>query len=217
MINRTVGGFIVSEPKLNPWVTEPAPEESAPAPQEVVYESLPPATGPTTPQRGVAAPARSAQLPIQDWAASAPLWWVGAHGGAGETTLARLEPSWTAAEHAWPRTPGISKERVVLVARTHLAGLTAAQNAAQQWASGLVPGVDLIGLVLIADAPGRLPRALREFAHVVSGGVPRVWHLPWHDAWRFADPSTDLAPPSRAKRLLKNLHSITNSGQTPRA
>ena len=159
----------MSEPKLNPWVTEPAPEESAPAPQEVVYESLPPTTGPTTPQRGVAAPARSAQLPIQDWAASAPLWWVGAHGGAGETTLARLEPSWTAAEHAWPRTPGISKERVVLVARTHLAGLTAAQSVAQQWASASYLVIDLHRLG--ADSPMHLVDYLEHCASSRTSSV----------------------------------------------
>lgn len=203
----------MSEP--NPWVTDPEPTEpSAPAPAAAVSAEVP-LTGPDSPQRGITAPPHSAQLPVQDWAASAPLWWVGAHGGAGESTLARLEPAWPAADHAWPRTPGIAKERVVLVARTHLAGLTAAQNAASQWAAGLVPSVDLVGLVLVADAPGRLPRPLREFAHVVSGGVPRVWHLPWHDAWRFSDESTDLNPPAAAKRLLKNLHSIIRTGEQP--
>lgn len=37
----------------------------------------------------------------------------------------------------------------------------------------------------MADAPGRLPKEIRDFARVVGGGVPHMWHFPWVDAWRY--------------------------------
>lgn len=57
----------------------------------------------------------------------------------------------------------------MLVARTNARGLRAAQLAATEWASGDVP-VHLEGLVLLADAPGRLPKALKQFVRLVAGG-----------------------------------------------
>src|SRR5699024_2860159 len=71
--------------------------------------------------------------------------------------------------------------------RMHAHGLLATQTAATKWASGAVD-VDLLGLVLVADAPGRLSRPLRDLARLVSGGLPRVWNLPWIDAWRLGEP-----------------------------
>ena len=46
--------------------------------------------------------------------------------------------------------------------------------------------MQLEGLALVPDVPGRLPKELRDLIQVVSGGVPRTWTLPWVDAWRFA-------------------------------
>ncbi|MEK8229339.1 hypothetical protein NKG05_30690 [Oerskovia sp. M15] len=63
-------------------------------------------------------------------------------------------PDWPAAEHGWPQLPGAGAVRVVLTARSSMRGLRAAQAAATQWAAGLVPHVELLGLVIIADAPG---------------------------------------------------------------
>jgi hypothetical protein len=54
----------------------------------------------------------------------------------------------------------------------------------RQWAAGLVPSVEVLGLVVMADAPGRVPRSLRDLLQVVSGGVPRTWTVPWVEAWR---------------------------------
>ena len=103
-----------------------------------------------------------------------------------DASLAALVPGWRAAAHSWPEVPaGDAPARVVLVTRSSAAGLRATQNAARQWASGAVPPVELLGLVIVADAPGRLPRPLRELAALVAGGVPRTWHLPWVDyVWK---------------------------------
>jgi hypothetical protein len=53
----------------------------------------------------------------------------------------------------------------VLVARTHACGLRCAQSALRGWAVGEAP-MRLPGLVLIADAPGRLPHG---FASAIGG------------------------------------------------
>jgi hypothetical protein len=112
----------------------------------------------------------------------APGWLLGCHGGAGVSTLIATYQRHGLRDAAryWPMAPpGLPRSAVLLVARTSHAGLSAAQGAAQQWASGAVPGVRLAGLVLVADAPGRLPKPLGEFAQLVAGGVPSCWRLPW--------------------------------------
>lgn len=136
-----------------------------------------------------------------------PTWWVGVHGGAGESTLAALSTEWSKpADHAWPT--GLADPcPVVLVARTSHAGLLAAQAAVTSWASGWAE-VDLVGLVLSADAPGRLPRPLRDLADKVAGGVLTrpVWHLPWIEEWRFGV-TTD--PPGPVRSLLADVRKHT--------
>jgi hypothetical protein len=135
-------------------------------------------------------------------APGARVWWVGAHGGAGETTLAALLPGSRAAGHAWPIAGGAAAPTaVVLVARTHASGLRAAQAAATEWAGGTIP-VRLLGLVLIADTAGRSPRALRDLARLVAGGVPAVWRLPWHEPWRLGDAVEARTAPGAVRGLL---------------
>lgn len=124
-------------------------------------------------------------LPVVPDVRLAPLWVVGAHGGAGESTVAGLTGDWLPAEHTWPGCP--LPARCVLTARTSAAGLLAAQAALRQWAAGDAP-VALVGLLLLADAPGRLPRPLQELAGLVAGGAPRCWSIPWIEAWRLGAP-----------------------------
>ncbi len=195
----------------NPWLSKPAaePEPASPA---AVETTVPPPTGPVAPQRGIPAPDRVDQLPTRDRPNRAELWWVGTHGGAGESTLAALVPEWPAGEHAWPRTPGSDPARVVLVARSHMRGLRAAQAAATQWACGLVPYIEVLGLVIVADAPGRLPRPLRDYAQLVSGGVPRTWTVPWTEAWRLGEPPVLSDAPREVRRLVDELSALLRSG-----
>ncbi|MBH1934138.1 hypothetical protein I5Q34_07485 [Streptomyces sp. AV19] len=142
-------------------------------------------TGPSAPQPG-AVPPPSGGLPVLPWPhdPGTGWWWLGCHGGAGVSMLTQAVPGGLDANRAWPQLPGHAPARVVLVARTSFHGLTAAQQAARQWAAGAVPGAVLLGLVLVADTPGRLPRPLRDLHHLVTGGVPRTWDVPWWEAWR---------------------------------
>lgn len=201
----------MNEP-TNPWITRQATPADAHDGSSPAAPAVAPRSGPTAPQGGVSTPDVVDRLPRRRDAADVVLWWVGAHGGAGETTLSTLLPGSRPAQHAWP-TPldGQAHHRVVLTARTHMSGLLAAQLATTDWASGAVPGVELLGLVLSADAPGRLPRQLRDFAAVVAGGAPRVWHLPWLEPWRLGQtaPPDSLSRPAR--QLLTDLRTLTPS------
>lgn len=169
-------------------------------------------TGPLSPQLGVPEPALADQLPVHNQARPADLWWLGVHGGAGESTLASLVPTWAAADHGWPFLPDGALAQVVLVARSNMYGLQQAQLAATQWAAGLVPHVELVGLVIVADAPGRMPRPLRDFLQVVRGGVPRTWQVPWIEAWRFGEVLTFSNLPRAVRTLVEELTVITSTG-----
>ncbi|MGW5880209.1 DUF6668 family protein [Nocardiopsis terrae] len=141
------------------------------------------------------------------------MWWYGVHGGAGESTLAEIGHG-RAAEHRWPQTaPQEPEPHVVLVARTHHAGLMRAQQAAIEWASGQVRA-QVIGLVLVPDAPGRCPRPLQELVTMIAGGLPRTWHLPWVRAWRSAPASTQTTPGAVA-RVLRAVAEARADGVSP--
>jgi hypothetical protein len=202
----------------NPWVAQPDADvpdadDATAAPIGVAFSH----PGPAAPQPSVSAPDDADRFPRRDVREDEEVvtrWWVGAHGGAGESTLELLVPESRAAGHAWPVTrPGLPPARVVLVARTNAGGLRAAQLAATEWASGGVP-VELEGLVLIADAPGRAPRALKDFAELVAGGVPMVWRLPWVEEWRTGEPVSADTAVKNVSRFVADLQTSRLPGPT---
>jgi len=195
----------------NPWLARPAEPTAEPEPEPTVA----PATGPTAPHGPQVSSPGPLPMRLEFHAVDVRLWVTGAHGGAGTTTLATLLEGHDGT-CAWPGYPSPT----LLVARTHMAGLTAAQAAARQWAGRGVPSVqtNLLGLVLVADAPGRLPRPLQELSRVVAGGVPRVWHLPWVEEWRVGQQPRTLPRPIH--RLLQDVSALvtpTPAQEAPRA
>lgn len=116
------------------------------------------------------------------------LWIVGAHGGAGTSTWARILGVGDAGA-SWPQHVNPTRLlRIVVCCRSTAAGLRAAQDVAIEWASGALPG-QLVGLVVGADAPGRLPRELRDQLQITSGAFPHCAFVPWQAHWRFAKES----------------------------
>ena len=99
--------------------------------------------------------------------------------------------------------PGVSPRQYQALLRSQYGWL-------RQWAAGDVP-VLLLGLVLMADAPGRLPHPLRQLADLVAGGVPAVWSLPWIEAWRVGNPPGPANAPKVARRLLEDLRAMTEA------
>lgn len=170
-------------------------------------------TGPTGTQRGIARPDQADRLPHRDFGATtANYWWLGVHGGAGESSLARLDKNTLAAEHHWPHTT--IESIVVLVARSNMQGLRAAQRAATEWASGSLPNIQVAGLVVIADAPGRPPKEIRDFTHIVGGGVPHMWHVPWIEAWRLGHEVPYEKLPKDLRTVLKQVRIAATSATT---
>ena len=92
-------------------------------------------------------------------AGSAAVWVTGAHG---DPVKAASLTSSTA--RGSPVTAGLSledgtKPRVLPGLPCRHAGLTAAHSALTQWVSGAAPApVDLLGLAVLADAPGKTPK-----------------------------------------------------------
>ncbi|GHD31264.1 DUF6668 family protein [Nocardiopsis kunsanensis] len=197
---------------VNPWVTRP-PLEEAPDQDPTVPDDAPATTGPQSPQGGVPLPSDDDRLPRRRVSGTAHVWFLGVHGGAGESTLAGLVPDARPAGHAWPEVatpPGHAPARVVLVARTHASGLRSAQLAATEWASGSASGIELIGLVLVADAPGKLPRPLKDMAKVIKGGVPRTWSIPWIESWRLDEPVDVQRSPKSVRSMIADLDALSH-------
>ncbi len=112
-----------------------------------------------------------------------PCWCVGAHGGAGCSTIAGLMSPVGDGGVAWPIAPAGEQARVLLVARESYTGLSAARRALTEWVGGRVP-VALEGLLLISAQPGGTPKELRELSELVrSQANSAVWRLGWQREW----------------------------------
>lgn len=133
------------------------------------------------------------------------IWLSSCHGGAGASTLAALIPNSVSAGRYWPTPAPPGQSQVLLVARSHAAGLCAAQAAVAQWAAGALPSVQLIGLVVVADAPGKRPKPLADLMRLIAGGVPRLWDLPWVEAFRLGDPPDKVRLPPAYARLVRDV------------
>ncbi|MFI6929870.1 DUF6668 family protein [Streptomyces sp. NPDC050287] len=109
---------------------------------------------------------------------------VGVHGGAGTTTLATVYGGHDCGR-SWP---GPAEPRsILLVARTHASGLDAVLHALDLFRhGGAPPGLDLDGVALVADAPGRLPRPLAQRIKMIESAID-VYRVPWVNAWRLGD------------------------------
>lgn len=151
------------------------------------------------------APVRQAPLPITG--PYPPLFAVlGAHGGAATSTLTRWWAHAADTGQAWPGSPQTT-QRVVVAARDCIPGLTAAAERLREWRSGLTPaGVSVVGLVVTAPRPGRVPAEVRRYRRIVADLVEgAVWSIAWHDELLSCD-LDDLAryiphdppPPRRA-------------------
>ncbi|MDN5760454.1 MAG: hypothetical protein L0H59_18360, partial [Tomitella sp.] len=120
------------------------------------------------------------------------IWLLVAHGGAVLSTLAASWAPAADAQGGWPA--GDVEPYTAVVTRTHLSGLARAHALLRQAAAGQIGRCQLVGLVTVADAPGRAPADIRHRLQVVRAAAPRTWHVPWIDQMRLAAPEFDRLP-----------------------
>jgi hypothetical protein len=146
----------------------------------------------------VAGPDQGGPEPAHDRAAARRFSWVGTHGGAGVSTLAAVYGGHDSGR-AWPGAG--APPSVLLVARTHAAGLDAVAGAVETFRRGQAPPeLDLDAVVLVADAPGRLPRPLAQRVKSLESVID-VYRVPWVPAWRLGE----LGRPPRETAALARL------------
>jgi hypothetical protein len=113
--------------------------------------------------------------------------WVKAHGGSGATSLVEALGGVDVGAR-WPEPARGEPYRVVLVGRTSARGLRSVSRALGELNDGNAPqGLELLAVVLVADAPGRLPIGLLRRIRVLRS-VARVHRVPWIPAWRTDSP-----------------------------
>lgn len=150
--------------ELRPVINAPEPDQGVP----VASEPLNPLTGPN-PDRPIA-------------------WLVGVHGGAGVSTLATmLAPFWDAGGTI-PAADDPST--VILVAATHKSGLRKLHDAVLQFAAGNAGSAELLGVVIVDQAPGKLSKNLDAEVQRITEATPshNVWRIAYTPAWREARP-----------------------------
>lgn len=142
-----------------------------------------------------------------------PLYFAGACGGAGVSTLAQLFPGTATVGRGWPYPPsGVAP--TVLVTRSHHAGLLAVQNAVTEWASRAVEEhVALVGIAVIDDGPSVPKELASDIPFRVSGAtelpdpVP-MWRLPWVEEWRRGRPPRLESAPRMYRKVYGRLQDL---------
>lgn len=172
------------------------------------------AAGRSVRRTGVEVPSLDQRLPQRHHADASGVWMLGVHGGAGETTLARVLGT-REAGRAWPISEDpATQSSVVLVARTHAAGIEAVRNALGEVASGAMRSVRVLGVVLVRDAPN-LPKQLRDEARIVAGAAAHTWWVPWIEPWRLTTTPTLDGIGRRPTELLTQLRTYLQETTQP--
>ncbi|MFJ5035655.1 DUF6668 family protein [Streptomyces sp. NPDC088560] len=128
---------------------------------------------------------------------------MSAHGGAGATTLADVLGGQDVGRN-WPNVSQGDPGQILIVARTHAGGLTGASRLLEALRTGQhPPGIEPLALILVADAPGRLPRRLAQRVRVLRAAAPTLF-VPWIQSWRLGERTEkDLAAISSVANLVR--------------
>lgn len=110
------------------------------------------------------------------------VWLVGAHGGAGVSTLAHSIAPCGDAGQQWPVHDQFPW--CVIVARSTRSGVEAAHDAALQAQVGKAGHCRVLGVILVDDAPGKTPKSVEQKITVVKKVVPMIWRVPYFPQWR---------------------------------
>ncbi len=164
------------------------------------------AVGPPVPTGSAWGPQDLAVLRTREVTQRPLLWIVGLHGGAGVSTVVDLFGADAKdGKRAWPRPPAPPAAPVLLVARTHHQGLSKVSGAAREWASGALPWVNLLGVILVDDSPKPPSRLLADQLTQVAHMTPACWRLSWHEQWRSEPASLNTAN-RRTRNTIRDMH-----------
>jgi len=99
-----------------------------------------------------------------------------------------------------------------------------ARDLATQYLAGCVPaGLQLLGVVTVADAPGRLPAPLASARHLLTGVYTHVWSVPYVPEYRLltrlpAEPCPPTHPAvADVLAAIRSAASAATSGKGPHA
>lgn len=134
------------------------------------------------------------------------VWLVGAHGGAGVTTLAHVWAPMGDAGGLWPVHD--LHRWCVVVARATQQGLDAASDVGVLYRSGRIPACHLLGFLLVADSPQGAGKIIRRKIKTFASGDTPVWQVPYVKSWAQSpvkslpvwQPGGPLVKRSRIKR-----------------
>lgn len=162
-----------------------------------------PAAGPV---RGVHPPRDAECAPVWDTPipsdTPAAVWLLGAHGGAGVSTLCQWIGRAGDAQGRWPGGHGNQSPFVIVVAEESVAGMTRAHQLLRQYATGAAGNQShLLGVATVARVPGKRPQAVRQRRELLKGLTDVLWEIPFipglneHDVsalpvWALGDPPT---------------------------
>lgn len=126
-------------------------------------------------------PVWDTEIPILDPVGRRPaVWLLRAHGGAGVSTLERVLAPAGDCFGRWPGCVGDESPFVVVVARETVPGLIKAQDLLRAHAAGLAGPSQLLGLITVADRPGRRPpAAIRRTRELTAELTEHAWRLGW--------------------------------------
>ena len=110
------------------------------------------------------------------------VWLMGAHGGAGTTTLAHC---WAPFAEASMFPAADDPNFVVVVTAAHRSGLDSAHRVIRQMQAGQAGGCELLGLVLVHMAPGKLHKLLKQRLAGIAANISQVWEVPFVEQWNW--------------------------------
>lgn len=196
----------------NPWATTQPPAEK-PEPLRIAEdegEQPDPVVELRAPEPIRQVPGIDVQgtfLPVADSGDIEGLVLVGAHGGAGTSTLAELT-GLADGGHVWPEASGAHPNAVMVVCRGNLDGLDAALHMGRVAASGMLHGVQVWGLVVVADIPERrrkTPPVIEQRIELSKGAYPLVLRVDWIDGLRTRE---EASVPRQSRKTLSELESL---------
>lgn len=124
---------------------------------------------------------------------------LAAHGGSGASTLAGAHPGLVEAAE-WPVDESVP---VVIVCRSNAGGLVAAGRLLDAHRD-----LPALGVLVVADAAGRLPVPLARRVRLLEG-LTVVWLVPWVEDWRRRGAS--VPAPAGVTRVLDRVATVART------